>query len=63
MKVKLRTESREVAPLEIEKLRIAMLSVHSSPIGELGTKNTGGMSVYVRELARQLGRRGMKCNI
>jgi D-inositol-3-phosphate glycosyltransferase len=44
--------------LEIEKLRIAMLSVHSSPIGELGTKNTGGMSVYVRELARQLGRRG-----
>ena len=58
MTVKLRTESREVAPLEIEKLRIAMLSVHSSPIGELGTKNTGGMSVYVRELARQLGRRG-----
>ena len=35
-----------------------MLSVHSSPIGELGTKNTGGMSVYIRELARQLGRRG-----
>ena len=58
MTVKLRTESREVAPLEIEKLRIAMLSVHSSPIGELGTKDTGGMSVYVRELARQLGRRG-----
>jgi len=35
-----------------------MLSVHSSPVGELGTKNTGGMSVYIRELARQLGRRG-----
>jgi D-inositol-3-phosphate glycosyltransferase len=32
-----------------------MLSIHSSPIGELGTKNTGGMSVYVRELARHLG--------
>ena len=46
------------AHLEIENLRIAVLSVHSSPIGELGTKNTGGMSVYVRELARQLGRRG-----
>ena len=46
------------AHLEIEKLKIAMLSVHSSPIGELGTKNTGGMSVYVRELARQLGNRG-----
>jgi len=35
-----------------------MLSVHSSPIGELGTKNTGGMSVYVREVAQEMGRRG-----
>ena len=35
-----------------------MFSIHSSPIGELGTKNTGGMSVYIRELARQLGTRG-----
>ena len=44
--------------MEIEKLRIAMLSVHSSPIGELGTKNTGGMSVYIRETAQELGNRG-----
>jgi len=44
--------------LEIEKLKIAMLSVHSSPIGELGAKDTGGMSVYVREVARELGNRG-----
>ena len=47
-----------MAHLEAEKLRIAMLSVHSSPMGELGTKDTGGMSVYVRELARELGNRG-----
>ncbi|MBW2052883.1 MAG: glycosyltransferase [Deltaproteobacteria bacterium] len=40
------------------RLKIAMLSVHSCPIGELGTKDTGGMSVYVRELARALGKRG-----
>jgi D-inositol-3-phosphate glycosyltransferase len=39
-------------------LNIAMLSIHSSPIGELGTQDTGGMSVYVRELAKKLGRRG-----
>lgn len=38
-----------------DHLRIAMFSIHSSPIGELGTKNTGGMSVYIRELARHLG--------
>jgi D-inositol-3-phosphate glycosyltransferase len=41
-----------------ERLRIAMLSIHSNPIGELGTKDTGGMSVYIRELARELGRCG-----
>jgi len=40
------------------QLRIAMLSIHSNPIGELGTNDTGGMSVYIRELARELGRRG-----
>ena len=40
------------------RLRIAMLSVHSCPIGQLGAKDTGGMSVYIRELARELGKRG-----
>jgi hypothetical protein len=44
--------------MEQKQLRIAMLSVHSSPTGELGTTDTGGMSVYIRELAKQLGRRG-----
>jgi len=44
--------------MEIEQLRIAMLSVHSSPIGKLGTNDTGGMSVCIREVARELGSRG-----
>lgn len=35
-----------------------MLSVHSCPFGELGAENTGGMSVYIRELCKELGRRG-----
>ncbi|MFC1937777.1 glycosyltransferase [Chloroflexota bacterium] len=35
-----------------------MLSVHSCPLGRLGGKNTGGMSVYIRELARELGKWG-----
>lgn len=38
--------------------RIAMLSVHTCPLAMLGGKNTGGMNVYVRELSRELGRRG-----
>lgn len=46
-------------PIEaIRPLRIAMLSIHSSPLGPLGTRDTGGMSVYVRELAQWLGRMG-----
>jgi D-inositol-3-phosphate glycosyltransferase len=32
--------------------RIAMLSVHTSPLAPLGGKKTGGMNVYIRELAR-----------
>ncbi|APV44557.1 D-inositol-3-phosphate glycosyltransferase [Dehalogenimonas formicexedens] len=41
-----------------QQLRIAMLSVHSCPIGQLGGRDTGGMNVYIRELAAALGRRG-----
>jgi D-inositol-3-phosphate glycosyltransferase len=40
-----------------------MLSVHSCPLGKLGEENTGGMSVYVRELARELGRRGHRVDV
>lgn len=39
-------------------LRIAMLSVHTSPLAQLGGKKTGGMNVYVREVARTLGEAG-----
>ncbi|NWG20444.1 MAG: glycosyltransferase [Chloroflexi bacterium] len=44
-------------------MRIAMLSVHSSPIARLGGKEAGGMNVYVRELSRELGRRGIAVDI
>ncbi len=40
------------------QLKIAMLSAHSCPVGKLGAKDTGGMSVYVLELARELGKCG-----
>ncbi len=44
-------------------LSIAMLSIHSSPLGVLGTRDTGGMSVYVRALARAMGREGHRVDI
>jgi D-inositol-3-phosphate glycosyltransferase len=40
-----------------------MLSIHSCPLGELGTKDTGGMNVYIRELAQELGSRGHRVDI
>ncbi len=44
--------------MEEERLRIAIISAHSCPVGTLGTKDTGGMSVYIVELARELGKLG-----
>lgn len=44
-------------------MRVAMLCVHSSPLARLGGKEAGGMNVYVRELARELGRRGIPVDI
>ena len=43
--------------------RIAMLSVHTCPLATLGGKETGGMNVYVRELSRELARRGKQVDI
>ena len=44
-------------------LTIAMLSIHSSPVGNLGTRDTGGMSVYVLALAHEMGRAGHEVDI
>jgi D-inositol-3-phosphate glycosyltransferase len=40
-----------------------MLSVHTSPLAPLGGKKTGGMNVYVRELAETLGAQGIEVDI
>ncbi|HEX3178150.1 MAG TPA: glycosyltransferase [Methylomirabilota bacterium] len=44
-------------------LRVAMLSVHTCPLAALGGKETGGMNVYVRELARELSRMGVASDV
>ncbi len=44
--------------------RVAMFSLHTSPLASLGrTRDAGGMNVYVRELARELGRSGIDVDI
>ncbi|QAY63662.1 D-inositol-3-phosphate glycosyltransferase [Xylanimonas allomyrinae] len=43
--------------------RVAMLSVHTSPLDQPGTGDAGGMNVYVLDLARALARRGAEVEI
>jgi D-inositol-3-phosphate glycosyltransferase len=43
--------------------RLALLSVHTCPLAALGGKETGGMNVYVRELARELGQLGYEVDV
>jgi len=43
--------------------RVAMLSVHTCPLATLGGKETGGMNVYVRDLAREFSRRGIMVDV
>jgi D-inositol-3-phosphate glycosyltransferase len=43
--------------------RLAILSLHTSPLAQPGTGDGGGMNVYVRELAAALARAGNTCDV
>ncbi|HET8601308.1 MAG TPA: D-inositol-3-phosphate glycosyltransferase [Segeticoccus sp.] len=43
--------------------RVAMLSVHTSPLDQPGTGDAGGMNVYVLETARRLAARGVEVDV
>src|SRR4051794_15153022 len=43
--------------------RLAMISLHTSPLDQPGTGDAGGMNVYVIELAKRLARRGVAVDI
>ncbi len=43
--------------------RVAMLSVHTSPLEQPGTGDAGGLNVYVVETARRLAQRGTEVEI
>ena len=43
--------------------RLAVLSMHTSPLAQPGTGDGGGMNVYVRELASALARSGVQCEV
>jgi D-inositol-3-phosphate glycosyltransferase len=43
--------------------RVAMISVHTSPLAQPGAGDGGGMNVYVRSLASNLARAGVHCDV
>src|SRR5437667_439416 len=43
--------------------RVAMLVVHSNPVAEPGVGDAGGMTVYVRQMARALAARGLEVDV
>jgi D-inositol-3-phosphate glycosyltransferase len=43
--------------------RVAMLSVHTSPLEQPGTGDAGGLNVYVVELAKRLAERGTEVEV
>ena len=44
-------------------LRIALICFHSCPVGRLGDTKTGGMNVYVRQIAGELAARGCQVDV
>ena len=43
--------------------RLAVLSLHTSPLAQPGTGDGGGMNVYVRELTAAMARAGVECDV
>jgi D-inositol-3-phosphate glycosyltransferase len=43
--------------------RVAVLSVHTSPLELPGSGDAGGMNVYIREVAAEMARRGVRSDI
>ena len=43
--------------------RIGVLSMHTSPLDQPGAGDSGGLNVYVRELAASMANKGTECDI
>ena len=44
-------------------MRIALVSVHGCPLARLGEKDSGGMNVYLLQLAKELGSLGLTADV
>ena len=44
-------------------MRVAMISMHTSPLQQPGSGDAGGMNVYIASTARQLARTGVSVDV
>ena len=44
-------------------MRVAMISMHTSPLEQPGTGDAGGMNVYIHNMATQLSRQGVEVDV
>ena len=51
------------APVPAGVRRVALLSVHTSPLAQPGTGDGGGLNVYVSQVARRLAARGVEVDV
>ena len=47
----------------LARMRVAMISMHTSPLEQPGTGDAGGMNVYVHNIATQLARQGTTVDV
>lgn len=47
----------------VDMRKVAVLSMHTSPLEQAGSGDAGGMNVYVRELSSALARAGLDCDV
>src|SRR6266516_3216516 len=57
------TVTRVSRPHGTSPRRVAVLSVHTSPLHQPGTGDAGGMNVYIVEVARRLAEAGVEVEV
>ena len=55
------TKPRGTSP--VSRPRVAVLSLHTSPQDQPGTGDSGGMNVYIREVAERLAAQGVNVDV
>jgi D-inositol-3-phosphate glycosyltransferase len=54
---------RVISRMRTALRRVAVLSVHTSPLEQPGTGDAGGMNVYIVQTARRMARRGVEVEV